>query len=228
VWQALHAELEPDGLTIVIVALDTDVEAARPFHEAAGSTHPSLVDPALSLVDLFGITNVPFGVWIDETGTIVRPAEVSFAPRDRAGSAPSQIPPNLTPERQKVIEGMLRTVRDTDRYAAAVRDWVSNGAASRYVLTPAEVVARSRPRPPEAAMAAAEYELGQHLHRSGHKLDAVAHFQAAHRLDPYNWSYPRNAFAIVDRARMGNPYGTDLLDEVGRVGPETFYPDLDI
>ena len=138
------------------------------------------------------------------------------------------MPRNLSPERQKVIEGMTRNTGDPNRYAAAVRDWVTNGAASRFVLTPAEVVARSRPRPPEAAMAAAEYELGQHLHRTGHKLDAVAHFQAAHRLDPENWSYPRNAFAIVDAEAMGDPYGTDLLEEVGRVGPETFYPELDI
>jgi hypothetical protein len=236
VWQALHAELEPDGLTVVTVALDTDIEAARPFDEAANPTHPSLVDPALTLVDKFGMTNVPFGVWIDESGTIVRPAEVSFAPRpptdgqggDQGGDRPRQMPPNLSPEHQRVIEGMTRVVRDTNRYAAAVRDWVSNGASSQFVLSPDEVVARSRPRPPEAAMAAAEYELGQYLHRGGHKLDAVPHFQEAHRLDPENWSYPRNAFAIVDRDEMGDPYGTNLLDEVARVGPDTFYPDLRI
>ncbi len=119
-------------------------------------------------------------------------------------------------------------MRDTDRYAAAVRDWVSNGARSRFVLTPTEVAQRSRQRTPDAAMAAAEYELGQHLHREGHKLDAVPHFQEAHRLDPENWSYPRNAFAIVDRDEMGDPYGTDLLGEVARVGPDTFYPQLDM
>jgi hypothetical protein len=234
VWQALHAELESAGLTIVTVALDTNIEAARPFDEAASPTHPSLVDPALSLVDMFGITNVPFGVWIDENGIIVRPAEVSFAPREAAadqgqGRQPRpQMPANLPPEQQKVVAGMMRAVRDTNRYAAAVRDWVSNGSSSSFVLTPAEVVARSRPRPPEAAMAAAEYELGQYLHRAGHKIDAVPHFQEAHRLDPQNWSYPRNAFAIVDRAEMGNPYGTDLLAEVARIGPDTFYPSLDI
>jgi hypothetical protein len=229
VWQALHAELEPQGLTVVTVALDTNIEAARPFHEAAAPTHPSLVDPALTLVDLFGITNVPFGVWIDEAGSIVRPAEVAFAPREQqGGQSGRQMPANLPPEHQKVLQEMTRAVRDTDRYAAAVRDWVANGAASRFVLSPSEVVARSRPRPPEAARAAAEYELGQHLHRSGHQLDAVPHFQEAHRLDPENWSYPRNAYAIVDRGEMGNPYGTDLLTEVGRVGPATFYPELDI
>ena len=232
-WQALHAELESQGLTVVTVALDTDVEAARPFDETANPTHPSLVDPALSLVDRFGITNVPFGVWIDESGTIVRPAEVAFAPRPprtdaRRGGTPDRVPTSLPPEQQRVISEMTKAVHDTDRYVGAVRDWVANGADSRFVLTPDQVIVRSRERSPDAAMAAAEYELGQHLHRKGHKLDAVAHFQEAHRLDPENWSYPRNAFAIVDRDEMGDPYGTDLLAEVARVGPETFYPELEI
>ena len=31
------------------------------------------------MVDQFGITNVPFVLWIDESGVIVRPAEVAFA-----------------------------------------------------------------------------------------------------------------------------------------------------
>ncbi len=228
-WQALHAEFEPGGLTIVTVALDTDIEAARPFHEAAAPTHPALVDPALSLVGAFGMTNVPFGVWIDETGTIVRPAEVAFAPRPReGGQTPPALPPNLSAEHRKTIELMSRATRDPDRYAAAVREWIADGASSPHVLSPAEVIARSRPCPPEASMAAAEYEIGQHLHRRGHPLDAVADFEAAHRLDPENWSYPRNAYAIVDRETMGDPYETNLLDEVARVGPETFYPELEI
>jgi hypothetical protein len=182
------------------------------------------------MVELFGMTNVPFGLWIDETGTIVRPPEVAFAPRDPARAAPAraQMPQNLDPARQAVIQGMMKaTSGDMSRYAAAVRDWVAKGAESEYVLPAAEVIARSRPRPEGAARAAAEFEVGQHLQRAGHKLDAVAHFQEAHRLDPENWSYPRQAFALVDES-MGNPYGTDLLTEVGRVGPETFYPELDI
>jgi len=60
----------------VTVDLDTNIEAGRPFMEAASPTHPSLTDPSLSLVDMFGITNVPDGVRVDESGTIVRPAEI--------------------------------------------------------------------------------------------------------------------------------------------------------
>jgi hypothetical protein len=186
---------------------------------------------------LFGITNVPFALWVDEGGTIVRPPEVAFLPREPSGAggshdqeeAQAQILQRLPADRRAVVEAMTRNISSTDRgrYVEAVRDWAANGAQSSYALPPAEVTARSRPRPPDAAMASAEFEIGQHLHRSGHKLDAVPHFQAAHLLDPENWSYPRQAFSLVDES-MGNPYESDLLAEVARVGVDTFYPPLDI
>jgi hypothetical protein len=212
--------------------LDTDVDAARPFDLAASPAHPSLVDPALSMVATFGMTNVPFGMWVDEAGTIVRPAEVAFAPRGRrAEGAPQDeteaVIRRLPPERQAVVAAMTSAIGDTDRYAAAVRDWAHAGASSGFVLAPGDVVARSRPRPWEAALAAAEFELGQHLHRSGHGLDAVAHFKAAHRLDPKNWSYPRDAFSLVDPS-WGTVYERDLLEEVAAVGPDSFYPPLEL
>jgi hypothetical protein len=232
VWQEVHAELEPLGLTVVTVALDTDEDAARPFAAAASPTHPSLVDPGLSLVAAFGITNVPFGLWVDESGTIVRPAEVAFAPRAgrNAGDAQDQAEAfvrQLPPDRQAVVAAMTAAIGDTDRYVAAVRDWAHEGAASRFVLAPDEVVARSRPLPWEAAMAAAEFDLGQHLHRAGHGLDATAHFKAARDLDPENWSYAREAFSLADRS-WGSVYERDLLEEVAAVGPGTFYPPLDL
>jgi len=230
-WQALHAELEGFGLTVVTVALDTDIEAARPFHLAANPTHPSFIDPSHRLVELFGITNVPFALWVDESGLIVRPPEVAFAPHPPSSGDPSpeeaqaRMLAQIPPDRRGVVEAMMRSTMsiDRNRYVNAVRDWVALGSRSPYVLPPEEVIARSRPRPPEAAMAAAEFEIGQHLHLAGHKLDAVAHFQAAQRLDPENWSYSRQAFSLVDPS-MGDPYGTDLLGEVARVGVETFYP----
>ena len=205
----MHAELEPAGLTVVTVALDTDVEAARPFCDAAAPTHPSLVDQSLSLVELFGITNVPFGLWVDETGTIVRPAEVAFAPRDERAPSQQAAISSLPPERLAVVQAMTAALGDTSRYATAVRDWAAKGAESRYVLTREEVVARSRPRPWETGMSAAEFELGQHLHRAGHARDAVPHFQAAHRLDPTNWSYPRDAMSLAVIVCDGDPPGIE-------------------
>ena len=232
-WQALYEELAPGGLEIVTVALDTNREAARPFAEAARPTHPSLVDEALSMVDQFGITNVPFALWIDEGGTIVRPAEVAFpqpaqqAPSDEANVRQEAAIAQMPEQARAVVEAMTKTVDRTGRYTEAIRDWVAHGADSRFVLSPDEVVARSRPRPVEFGLAAAYFELGQHLHRAGFPLDAVPHFREAHRLDPENWSYPRDAMSLVDPS-WGKVYDRDLLSEVAEVGPGTFYPPLDM
>jgi hypothetical protein len=122
---------------------------------------------------------------------------------------------------------MTANLGDTRRYTDAIRDWVTNGSESRFVLSPEEVIDRSRPLPAELGQAAAEFSLAQHLHRTGHGLDAVAHFQQAHRLDPQNWSYKREAYSLVDPS-WGEVYERDLLSDVAAIGPETFYPTLDM
>lgn len=227
-WQALHEELAPSGFQVVTVALDTNIEAARGPALDAHQTHPSLVDPSFRLVELFGVTNVPFGIWIDESGTIVRPAEHAPVPRDPDAPNPAAAAMAAMPEEQRrIVAAMAATNVDPGRYVAAVRDWVANGPSSRFVLSPAEVVARSRPRPPEFALAAAHFELGQHLHRHGAPREAVAHFARAHELDPANWSYQRQARSLADPS-WGQVYERDLFTEVGRVGPETWRPPLDL
>ena len=118
------------GVEIVTVALDTDVEAARPFHEAAHPTHPSLVDPGHVIVGLFGMTNVPFAIWIDEDGThrATRRAGVRAAPAAAARARTSRALIAQLPERQrKIIEQMTTSMRDPERYPAAVRDWAAHG-----------------------------------------------------------------------------------------------------
>jgi hypothetical protein len=188
-----------------------------------------LVDPAHVMVELFGMTNAPFAIWIDEGGTIVRPAEVAFAPRQARDEDQDQsaLIAQL-PERQRaIVEAMTANMSDPGRYAAAVRDWAANGGHSPYVLPEGEVIERSRPRPPEFGLAAAHFELAQHLHRAGFPLDAVPHFQEAHRLDPTNWSYHREALSLVD-PKWGQVYERDMLSEVDAVGVETFYPPLDM
>lgn len=181
------------------------------------------------MVALFGMTNAPFAIWIDEDGTIVRPAEVAFAPRqpDDESRDQSSLIAQLPEHQRKIIEGMTANMSNTDRYAGAVRDWAAHGRESRYVLTEDEVIERSRPRPPEFGLAAAHFELALHLHRAGFPRDAVQHFQEAHRLDPTNWSYHREALSLVD-PEWGNVYERDMLSEVEAVGVESFYPPLDM
>ena len=42
----------------------------------------------LLTVEMFAFTNVPFGLWIDEAGTIVRPGEMAFPSRGPDPTSP--------------------------------------------------------------------------------------------------------------------------------------------
>jgi hypothetical protein len=106
---------------------------------------------------------------------------------------------------------------------------VAEGAASRYALTPDEVVRRSHARPPEVAEAAASFELGQYLHREGHTDAAIPWFRAAHRLQPDNWTYKRQAWTFVDPGQgPSDVYDGDWLSDVRAIGAENYYPPLDL
>ena len=222
-WQELRSELHPRGLEVVTVALDAaGVATAGPWIEKAGARHPSLIDRAHAIDALFGIVNVPSGVWIDERGTIVRPAEPAHpwrpAYKDRA------VPADATPEQRERIETVRALNVENERYVRGLRDWVANGAKSRYALSPDEVVRRSRPRPLSEATAAAHFALGRALHDAGARDDATRHFREAHRLHPTNWTYRRDAWSLA----TPELYGTSWLDEVKREGVENYYPRLDM
>ena len=228
-WQELRTELYPQGLEIVTVALDVGgAQAAGPWIDLAKPEHPSLIDEAHLLDELLGVVNVPTGVWIDEQGTIVRPPEPAFP--GRAVVAELSLPPEAP---QRIVEMMQETAKmrvDPRRYSAAVRDWAANGADSPHVLDPDEVVARSRPRPPETSRAAACFELAQHLHRAGHTDEAVPWFREAHRLQPDNWTYKRQAWEFVDPIMQGpsEQYDGDWLSDVREIGAENYYPPPDL
>ncbi len=226
-WQELRAELRPAGLEIVTIALDANPEAARPWIDAASPEHPSLIDRAHLVDELFGIVNVPSGVWIDEAGTIVRPPETAYPKRpyflDR------EIPSDATPRLAARMAETRKFQVDADAYVAALRDWVAHGAESRFVLSPEEVLRRSRPRPVEEAMAAARFELGQHLYRIGRADDAIPHFREAHRLQPDNWTYKRQAWTLADPDQKPTDlYETDWLSDVKKYGPKSYYAPLDM
>ena len=77
-WQAVHEELAPVGLSVITIAIDASLAAPRPYVRAAGATHPSLVDTEHRVADLYNFVNVPTVLWIDETGRIVRPNDVHY------------------------------------------------------------------------------------------------------------------------------------------------------
>jgi hypothetical protein len=228
VWQSLRQELYLKGLEIVTVALDTGgIEAARPWIERAQPEHPSLIDQAHRMDELFGVVNVPSGVWIDESGMIVRPPETAYPRRPSFLDRP--VPADATAQQAANISAVKSLRIDAEKYVAALRDWVAHGAGSRFALRPEEVVQRSRPRPPAEAMAAAEFELAQHLHRTGRPEAAITHFREASRLQPDNWTHKRQAWNLLPAVQTSlEVYGADWLTDVRRIGAENYYAPLDM
>lgn len=228
-WQGVRDELHPLGFEIVSVAMDTNgIAAAGPHIEAANPSYPVLLDPSHSLGASLGIINVPMGVWIDEDGVLVRPAELCSAPTPRAEKLGQLLPAAEGRMREMILEAMKMEL-DTETYAAALRDWVHNGKRSRYALTPEQVALRSAPRPPEVSLAAASFELGQHLHRTGREAEARRFFREAHRLQPENWTYKRQAWSMVDPSQGPTEhYDGDWLTDIRKVGASNYYPKLEM
>ena len=112
-------------------------------------SHPALIDTAHVTDELFGFVNVPMSVWIDEDGTLVRPAEAAQVRRSPLRDM--DVPTEGLPER---LREMLRRGQEDPRPVRALprraRDWAEHGAAS-----PLRPQARRGGRPLPAPLAGA-------------------------------------------------------------------------
>ena len=97
----------------------------------------------------------------------------------------------------------MRGGQDRLAYPDAIRDWARNGADSPFAMTPDQVVAASQPRGVDKSQGAAHFELANHLWTDGHRDAAIAHFNEAHRLQPDNWTYKRQAWSLVGNEAAG-------------------------
>ena len=108
-------------------------DAARPYVDRAQPTHPSLIDEAHLVDELFGVVNIPNSVWIDESGTIVRPVEAAWPPAEEDGEQIRPDPPQGAAG-ERIVEMMTeagKIVSDRDEYVAALRD----GGVRRVALS---------------------------------------------------------------------------------------------
>jgi hypothetical protein len=238
VWQALRIEYHPLGFELVTVGLDAlGADGCRPFIEAARPEHPSLIDRHHVLAELFGVINIPQSIWIDEQGMIVRPAETAPAPPGPPRERAIQPGPALPPRFMEIMGEAMKIPNDAEAYHAALRDWVHNGAASRFALQPDEVIARSRPRDESIARGHAHFELATALEQRGDHAAAIRHFREAHRLVPDSWTFRRQAWSLepgmegaLARFWQGPPqddpaswpYEGDWLTDVRKVGAENY------
>lgn len=234
-WSELRDRLYPKGLEIVTIAMDTaGADAAREWIELANPNHPALIDQAHIMGELFGVVNVPNGIWIDENGMIVRPPEPSWPGKTPVTEMELddiekwESVKELTPAHAQILKEVKKMRFETELYLEMLEDWAEHGADSRFVLSEEEVITRSQPRPHSVAEAAARYELGQHLHLDGKHEAAIPHWREAHRLQPNNWTYKRQAWSFEDPT-VQDPQGVydgGMLKDLLEVGAINYYPKI--
>jgi tetratricopeptide (TPR) repeat protein len=204
-WQAIYQQLKDKNFEIVSVAQDTNgVKDAGQWITAAHPTYTELIDERHLVSKLYNMVNVPTGVWINEQGKIVRPNEVAFAD-----------------DRFKNFTGL-----DSAPYLAGLKDWVEKGDKSAFVMSEDKLRGKLSASDPDFVLASAEFGLGEHLSKTGHLTEAIPHFKEAQRLNPRNWNYKRQAYALSDAER---DYGTTFAKEVEKAGGSKVYyapPDL--
>lgn len=186
-WQRLAEELAPEGLDIVSVSLDDSAAAAQVWVDAADPTpeFPVLVDREHLLGELYGITNVPSVIWIDEDDHIVRAPVI--APGDDMFKDFTNI--------------------DSSVHHDQLRRWVRDGE-----LPEADDEVRARQPEPteEQQQARLERRVGAYLAREGRAEAAERHFAVAYELAPMDWTIRRGTLPL----RGDDPFGATFFDFV--------------
>jgi hypothetical protein len=185
------------------------------YDRAAAPTYPCLIDEQHVVAELYDMANVPLAVWIDEAGVIVRSAEPAgatdgFRQMDRT-----------TFTLPVAVAEAGRAARAA--YVGAVRDWVENGSASRYVLSPAALAERIGEMSDEEARAAAAFRLGCYLRENGRADSAARWFAQAAKLAPDRWNYFRQALDLNEKGSASGPLFQAAVKELGE---RSYYPSV--
>jgi len=183
---------------VISVAVDRSAEAARPWIEAAKPMHPSLIDTAHVLADLYNIVNVPPTPWIDEGGRIVRPNDVAFGT-----------------DTFKHITGL-----EAAKHLSALRAWVRGAPAA---IPEARVRALQSLPTDGDQQARAEFGLGEWLFREGRTAAAARHFERAGELAPHDFTIRRGTMPMRGIDPMG-PKFREMLGAWVQAGNPYYRP----
>jgi hypothetical protein len=217
VWQALYEELKDRSFMVIAVALDSREGDPVPWIEAAKPTYLCLIDRDHRLAALYHMVNVPQAVWIDEHGTIVRPAESAgayegFRQMDRVT--------RQMPEDAARITGEAKAV-----YVRAIRDWVLNGAASEHAFDAERARARVPVPTEDVARAHVAFRLGQHLIRCGQQEEGDRWLRDASRLHPESWCMWRQRAGVTEHGLASQP---DFWARVDALGERRYYAPVEM
>jgi len=189
----------------VAAAQDTGGEAAAgKWYDAAKAAYTTLIDVQHSVSSAYQFINVPMGIWIDERGRVVRPAEPAWT----------------TDQTMKFGDKVLST--EGGVYVAALRDWVKNGERSEYALSDEEFARRVKPRTAAEMEADASFKLAVWFHEHGNAGLAGKYWQHAQQLNPDDWNYHRQEWSFAPQ-EAGKKWREkfDKLDQ-------PYYPKLDM
>ena len=173
-WKALQEEL---GVGMVAVAIDEELDAVRPWAEAANPSFPVLVDREGKLAEAYGIVNVPSVVWIDAADRVVLPPVI--APGDDQFEEFTQIA--------------------SGAHHDALRRWVRD---DQLPPDPPPVMPRSEVE----LEALAERRLGIHLRRAGRQVAAERHMARAAELAPFDWTIRRGLMPLKGEDPFGEEF----------------------
>lgn len=209
VWQQVYEEINDPNFVLICVAEDTGGEAAAgPIFDAANPTYVQVIDTDHIISSAFNFVNVPSSAWIDETGRIVRIDEGTYSKIHEFG------------------EGDQAISFGNDVYTPALKDWVANGADSKYVQSAAAVTANIRDYSTDQLKADAAFRLGNLFRAHGENDKADQYWEMARALNPDSVNFFRQNLTLTEEGSAGEQFMTFMGDYVAQ-GKEYYRP-LDI
>jgi len=190
----MQQELGPLGLTILAVAIDSDVDAVREWAAHAPEL-TVLIDREYVAAERFGIVNVPATVWIDEEGRIVRPADTAMGD-----------------DRFRDFAHIDSSVHHTQ-----LRAWVEHGELGLGADEVAELMERPGE---ELQLARLHRRLAVLLDDRGDRDGALEHLAMAASLAPHDWVIRRGSMPMNGLDPFGNEFFAFVQEwaDAGRPG----------
>ncbi len=213
----MFEEVKDEDFMIVSVAMDANIEAARPWVNEASPSYVTLIDQNHLLSSLYNMVNVPQAVWIDEQGKIVRPTE-------SGGSIDilREFDPELGgfPQEAQERAGAAKGV-----YTEAVKDWAINGSSSKYLFNESDAKNHLEEMTDDMALAHAKFLLGCYLQREGRQDEADTLFAECRELHPDSWNIFRET---TERMDIGIAAGEEFWGKVMSLGDKQYYKSVDM
>jgi len=201
----LYSELKDQNFEIIAAAQDTGgEEAAGKWYDQAKATYTTLVDTQHAISSAYQFINVPMGIWVDERGRVVRPAEPAWTKNNTLKIG----------EKSIVTEG--------EAYVAAIRDWVKNGEKSIFALSDEEFAKRAKPRSNAEMEADASFKLAVYFHQANNNELAEKYWAHAQQLNPDDWNYHRQDWSFTPQEA-----GKKWLEKFNKLD-QPYYPKLEI